>query len=68
MPSTTKETNEAFDLERDLPLTDEDLAALRRAKDIRPLDFETYLRWLSDITTAGRDRHDLPSLDVPFKR
>ena len=38
-----------FDLERDLPTTAEDVAALRRAKLLLPLDLDGYLRFLAQI-------------------
>lgn len=36
----------ALDLERDMPLTPEDLAALERARKLRPLLPEDYQRWV----------------------
>ena len=61
--------SEKFDLARDLPTTVEDSEALRRAKTIRPLDLEAYLRFLDQLPTATsselRERRG-PRADRPF--
>jgi hypothetical protein len=41
--------SERLDLQRDLPTTADDTEALRRAKTARPLDLETYLRFLGQL-------------------
>lgn len=52
--------SEVLDLERDLPTTPADVAALRRARAAAPLDFAGYLRflaaWPSPPTEALRSR------------
>jgi len=40
---------EPLDLEKDLPTTAEDVAALRRARERRPLGFVDYLEFLSRL-------------------
>ena len=44
-----------LDLEQDLPTTAEDVAALRRARTIRPLDLEAYLRFLGQLPSCSYD-------------
>lgn len=41
--------SERLDLERDLPTTAEDVEALRRVKNVQPLDLEAYLQFLAQI-------------------
>jgi hypothetical protein len=43
------EHSRSIDLERDLPTTAEDVAALRRVKEIPPIDLESYLRFLASL-------------------
>ena len=38
-----------LDLKRDLPTTAEDVAALRRARAVHPLDLNAYLRFLASL-------------------
>jgi hypothetical protein len=61
--------SERLDLERDLPTTADDTKALRQAKSIRPLDLETYLRFLAQLPPAvpreQRARRG-PRADRPF--
>ena len=40
---------EPLDLERDLPTTAEDVAALRRVRESRRISFAQYLRFLSAL-------------------
>jgi hypothetical protein len=40
---------EPFDLERDVPTTEEDVAALRRIRESRKLSFAEYLRFVSRL-------------------
>ena len=50
---------EPLDLERDLPTTPEDVAALKRIRESRRLEFREYLVWLSRLqwpTGAARRR------------
>ena len=42
-----------LDLEHDLPTTPEDIIALRRARECRPLEFSAYLRFLSNFPPAS---------------
>lgn len=65
--TSTRETSDSFDLERDLPLTAADIAALDRARDIPPLDFEKYLEWLSVMTASGSERPHTTFPDTPFE-
>lgn len=47
---------ELLDLERDLPTTPEDVAALRRAREVVRLDSTGYLRFLASLpATPGLD-------------
>jgi hypothetical protein len=41
--------SEPLDLERDIPTTPEDVAALRRIKESRRVSFAEYLRFLSRL-------------------
>jgi hypothetical protein len=41
---------EPLDLEKDLPTTPEDVAALRRIRDGRRMSFEEYLQFLSRLS------------------
>jgi hypothetical protein len=58
-----------LDLERDMPLTSEDLEALAHSRRLRPLTADDYQRWI-DLITAGQPRRD-PRLntdsDEPFE-
>lgn len=67
MTSTPEQTADSFDLERDLPLTAADIAALDRAREIPPLDFEKYLEWLSLMTANGSKRPHTTFPDAPFE-
>ena len=61
--------SERLDLSRDLPTTAEDTKALRRAKSIRPLDLEAYLRFLDQIpdpTQSEQREKRGPRADRPF--
>jgi len=58
-----------LDLARDLPTTAEDTEALRRARTIRPLDLEAYLRFLGQVPIpAPSDKRERrgPRADRPF--
>ena len=62
--------SETIDLARDLPTTAEDTEALRRAKAVRHLDAEGYVRFLSQIPdpTPGRRREKAgPRGGRPFR-
>ena len=62
--------SETLDLARDLPTTAEDTAALRRAKTVRHLDADGYLRFLSQIPdpTPGQQREKSgPRGGQPFR-
>jgi hypothetical protein len=67
MTSNVKEAADGFDLHRDIPLTDADIAALDRARVIQPLDWGQYLEWLSHVTAAGQRRQLPLSMDAPFE-
>ncbi|MGH9321950.1 MAG: hypothetical protein ACRD3V_18940 [Vicinamibacteria bacterium] len=45
---------ELLDLEKDLPTTPEDVAALRRIRESRRLVFGDYLEWLSRLELPAR--------------
>jgi hypothetical protein len=64
---TSSPGDNAFDLERDLPLTTADVEALDRARNIPALGFEKYLQWLSEITNHTSDRRRMHWPDVPFE-
>lgn len=66
--SVSSKRPEALDLERDLPTTAEDVAALKRIREGRRLSFAEYLRFLSRLqlpdrgprqTHEGQDRFEL---------
>ena len=46
---TSNDSPKALDLERDLPTTAEDVAALKRLRGIPRLDGEGYLRFLASF-------------------
>ena len=46
---TSNDSRDAFDLERDLPTTAEDVAALQRLRGVPVLDGEGYLRFLASF-------------------
>lgn len=55
------------DFERDVPTTTEDIAALERARDLKPLPTEAYLEWLSRMPKTPARPHDLNTDDdEPF--
>jgi hypothetical protein len=58
-----------LDLERDMPLTSDDLEAMARSRRLRPLTAADYQRWV-DLITAHQPRRD-PRLntdaDEPFE-
>jgi len=65
------EPSERLDLQRDLPTTSEDVAALRRVKNLPALDLEGYLRFLASLPpvvaanlAARRPPGDLPPFDL----
>ncbi|HEY3175817.1 MAG TPA: hypothetical protein VGK94_08665 [Candidatus Polarisedimenticolia bacterium] len=43
------ERSSALDFERDLPTTTQDVLALRRVKELAPLDLDGYLRFLAQL-------------------
>lgn len=47
---------EPLDLERDVPTTADDVAALRRIRESRRIPFAEYLRFLSQLLPAPRRR------------
>ncbi len=44
---------EMLEWERDIPTTREDVLALRRAREIRPLTFEQYLAFLASFASPS---------------
>jgi hypothetical protein len=56
--TVSSKRSEPLDLERDLPTTAEDVAALRRIRDSRRISFADYLRFLSrlELPAAARRR------------
>jgi hypothetical protein len=57
------------DFERDMPLTEADIAALDRARQHAPLSTEAYLQWLSLMraTNPPRERELNSDTDPPFE-
>lgn len=58
-----------LDLDRDLPTTPEDIAALRRLKSIPALDFDQYLLFLSSLLAPSNEELRArrgPRGDEPF--
>jgi hypothetical protein len=58
-----------IDLERDLPTSPEDVAALRRARLTRSLDLDAYLRFLASLPPSPASILGLkpgPREDRPF--
>jgi len=53
-------------LERDLPLSEADLIALDRAREIPPLGFEKYLLFLSNTTAGSKPSREIRSPVGPF--
>jgi hypothetical protein len=58
-----------LDLERDMPLTSEDLEALARARQLRPLSADNYQRWVDLLTLhhPPRDPRLNTDSDEPFE-
>jgi hypothetical protein len=54
-------------LERDLPTTAEDIAALRRLRYFPVRDLETYIDSLDDLTRDRTPNPALPTKDEPFE-
>lgn len=56
-----------LDLERDMPFTDADLAAMERARKLAPLSPQDYQRWVDLIEEhyGARSRNNTVS-DEPF--
>lgn len=52
---TSNDSRDAFDLERDLPTTAEDLAALKRLRGVPRLDGEGYLRFLASFEPPSHE-------------
>jgi hypothetical protein len=63
--TVSSKRSEPLDLERDLPTTAEDVAALRRIRESRQISFADYLRFLSrlELPAAARRRKP-PESDV----
>lgn len=63
--SSTK--NADVDFERDLPTTAEDIEALERAREQKPLATDAYLRWISQMPKTPRPRGFNTDDDEPFE-
>jgi hypothetical protein len=56
------------DFERDLPTTAEDVEALARARQHRPLPTDVYLKWLTQMSEGPRSTPRLNTdSDEPFE-
>jgi hypothetical protein len=53
-----------LDFERDMPLTSADLEALARARQLRPLQTDAYLDWLTLMWR--KDQREPVAFDEPF--
>lgn len=49
-----------IDLERDMPLTEADLDALDRARELTPLSWEEYQRWVDLVEKHHGTRPRIP--------
>jgi len=58
---------EPLDLERDLPTTAEDVAALRRIREVRRMSFADYLRFLSRLEPPSRSPRKTHAGHAPFE-
>ena len=72
MTDTTRsnEPSRELDLERGLPTTAEDVGALRRARQLDPLDLAGYLRFLAALPALSDDAlksKRCPTGDQPFQ-
>jgi hypothetical protein len=68
MPS--RDRSKDLDLERDLPTTPQDVAALRRAAALGCRDFDEYLLFLAQLPPLSPDdlrRRRIPRGDPPFE-
>ena len=64
------EPSSALDLERDLPTTVQDVLALRRVRELAPLDLDGYLRFLAQLpapTTRTLPSKRSPLAPPPFE-
>jgi hypothetical protein len=57
---------EFLDLEKDLPTTPEDIAALRRAREPTPMDMAHYIRALSRLKLPHQRRRQTHEGFEPF--
>jgi hypothetical protein len=67
---TSSEPSETLNLERDLPTSPADVAALRRAMAAAALDLEGYLRFLAQLpvpTAAALRARRAPRGELPFE-
>lgn len=67
----SSDRSEMLDLERDLPTTAEDVAALRRVRMLPPLDLDSYLRFLAQLPPPAvverrpeRRRKEMPPFEL----
>lgn len=62
--------SDRLDLNRDLPTTPDDVAALRRARVAPPMTLEEYFRFLTVFRSASREEPHVPrgpGEPVPFE-
>lgn len=62
--------SDRLDLDRDLPTTSDDVAALRRARVAPPMTLAEYFRFLRSFRGAAREKHCArcgPGDPVPFE-
>lgn len=63
---SSKKRPEFLDLEKDLPTTPEDISALRRAREPKPIDLAHYLRTLSRLKFPHERRRKIHEGFEPF--
>jgi hypothetical protein len=62
--------SDRLDLDRDLPTTPDDVAALRRVRVAPPMTLAEYFRFLRSFRGASREKHSAgrgPGNPVPFE-
>jgi len=58
--------SDEVDFERDMPLTAEDIEALARSRQLRPLPTDVYLAWLTLMWRPDGEHHLNTDADEPF--
>lgn len=64
---TLPERSDLLDLERGIPTTAEDVAALERAKKLDRLSPEQYLQFLLTFTRSHPPGREIPPFHEPFR-